>query len=147
MVSNYILSLTSVWTCRTGRKDGKEHKEMKTSEADRCFEFKLNKDSIKIHFGHDYMPEPDNRRFATCIIETERHEFYSGIAMNHPKEHFDTKTGWKISLKRACDAMNWVFGESYYKHFWHEIRSQLRDERITENLKKALEEENGQNAS
>lgn len=97
----------------------------------------------KIHFTYGFV---SNRQYCLCVLETHNHQFYSGVAIVSPNEYMkqDTYTGWKISLKRACEATNTMwFGEMFYKHFWHEIRSQLRDEKIKENLKKALEEENG----
>lgn len=115
--------------------------------AERCFKV----DKLKIHFITEWLPEKeDDRKCTFCVIETARHEFYSGVAVSHPKEFPNTKTGWKISLKRACHAMTWVMGELYYKHFWHNIRLQLRNEKFLEEqekAKKALEESNGQDAS
>ena len=85
-------------------------------------------DNLKLHFNYDFTMEAPNRRYTCCIIETLNHNFYSGIAMRHPEEMSNTKTGMRIALQRACKSKcndNWY---SEYKHLWSSLRKQWWEE-------------------
>lgn len=88
---------------------------------------------VKVHFTYDFLQDDSGRMMTICVLESYPHIFHSGVAVRSPREvGCDTiHQGWKISLERACDAL-FVFpslGHAVYKHLWHEIRNQLREEK------------------
>lgn len=87
---------------------------------------------VKVHFTYDFLQDDSGRMMTICVLESYPHIFHSGVAVRSPREvGCDTVLqGWKISLKRACGAAgDWMFGHVVYKHLWHEIRKQLREEK------------------
>lgn len=95
------------------------------------------KNGDKIHFDWDFTPEPRqiSRKYVLCILEIKGHKFYSGVAVLSPEDYpmnQNPKTGWKISLERACQAYyrNPNTAHYYYKVIWSEIRFRLRQERL-----------------
>jgi len=83
-----------------------------------------------------------DRNVTLCVLETKSKHFYSGVAVVHPKEYPLQKTGWKISLKRACMALtnHEKTGQFLYKILWSQIRKSVWEEQ----RKKEMEEEDEQ---